>query len=296
MPTCQVRFAADRATAKRLADMLEEAFEWEGYPVTREETPPYSGHWTVDTIVFDSDLGEAEAQVREALGAEVPEELTVTLLDDATNWVALSEEIRRPVPVGRFFVHGSHDRGKVPPNARAIEIDAELAFGTGHHATTRVCLAALDRLLTVRRYFRPLDLGTGTGLLAIAIAELQGIKVLATDVDPVAVTIARRNADFNGVGAFVETLTANGMAHRRIRERAPYDLVVANILARPLMRLARPIALALAPKATLILSGLRLSDAARVLAAYRLQGLYLSWSIIEDDWMALVLEKGRGKA
>lgn len=296
MPTCQVRLTADRATAKRLATVLEEAFEWEGYPVTREETPPYSGHWTVDTIVFDSDPHEAEAVVREALGADAPDEIAVALLDDATNWVALSEEIRKPIPVGRFFVHGSHDRGRAPQNARAIEIDAELAFGTGHHATTRVCLAAIDRLLATRRYARPLDLGTGTGLLAIAIAKLQGIKVLATDVDPVAVTIARRNADFNGVGRFVETLVANGMAHRRISEREPYDLVVANILARPLMKLARPIALALAPKATVILSGLRISDAPRVLSAYRTQGLSLSWSITEDDWMALILEKGRGRA
>ena len=293
MPTCQIRLEANRAEAKRLAGLLEAAFDDYGYPVTREETPPYSGHWTVDTIIWDVEPEDAEAMVREALG---PDEAAVALativLDDETNWVAVSDAIRVPVPVGRFFVHGSHDRHRVPANARAIEIDAELAFGTGHHATTRVCLAALDRLLTKHQYFRPLDLGTGTGLLAIAIAELQGRRVLATDIDPVATKIARRNADLNGVGPLIETLTATGMAHRRIAERAPYDLVVANILARPLMRLARPISEALAYNATVVLSGLRTQDAPRVLSAYRMQGLFLRWSITEENWMALVLGRG----
>ena len=293
MPTCQIRLEAGRFEAKRLAAILEEAFEIDGYPVTREETPPYSKHWTVDTIMFDVEPEDAEALVREALGEEgltIP--VTVTVLDDTTNWIAVSEEIRKPVPVGRFYVHGSHDRARVPPNARGIEIDAELAFGTGHHATTRVCLAALDRLLAKRRYHRPLDLGTGTGLLAIAIAEIQGTRVLATDFDPVATKIARANADLNGVGPFIEALTANGMAHRRIAERAPYDLVVANILARPLTRLARPISKALTHDATVVLSGLRTLDCARVLSAYRMQGLYLKWSLTEESWMALVLGRG----
>jgi ribosomal protein L11 methyltransferase len=293
MPTCQIRLEAGRFEAKRLAAILEEAFEVDGYPVTREETPPYSRHWTVDTIMFDVEPDEAEALVREALGEEgATIALAVTVLDDATNWIAVSEEIRKPVPVGRFYVHGSHDRARVPANARGIEIDAELAFGTGHHATTRVCLAALDRLLAKRRYHRPLDLGTGTGLLAIAIAEIQGTRVLATDIDPVATKIARANADLNGVGPFIETLTANGMRHGRIAQRAPYDLVVANILARPLTRLARPISMAITYDATIVLSGLRTSDCARVLSAYRMQGLYLKWSITEENWMALVLGRG----
>lgn len=293
MPTCQVRLEAGRFEAKRLAAILEEAFEFDGYPVTREETPPYSKHWTVDTIIFDVEPEDAEALVREALGDEgTTIDVKVTVLDDTTNWIAVSEEIRKPVPVGRFYVHGSHDRARVPVNARGIEIDAELAFGTGHHATTRVCLAALDRLLAKRHYFRPIDVGTGTGLLAIAIAEMQGTRVLATDIDPVATRIARQNADLNGVGPFVETLTATGMAHRRIEERAPYDLVVANILARPLTRLARPIAKAITHDATIVLSGLRVTDRARVLSAYRMQGLYLKWSLQEDEWLALVLGRG----
>lgn len=293
MPTCQVRLEGGRFEMKRLAALLEEAFEFDGYPVTREETPPYSKHWTVDTIVFDMEPEEAEALVREALGEEGEAyPLTVTVLDDTTNWIAISDEIRKPVPCGRFYVHGSHDRARVPVNARGIEIDAELAFGTGHHATTRVCLKALDKLLSKRHYFRPLDLGTGTGLLAIAIAEMQGTRVLATDIDPVATKIARFNANLNGVGPFIEAITANGMAHRRIHERAPYDLVVANILARPLTRLARPISMALTHDATVVLSGLRTSDKNRVLAAYRMQGLYLQWSLEEENWMALVLGRG----
>jgi ribosomal protein L11 methyltransferase len=293
MPTVQVRFRAGDADAPVLAALLETAFEPDGYPVTQEETPAYSGIWTVDAILFDHDPESAEAAVRDVLGpAAAGLDITATVLDDATNWIAMSEEIRRPVSAGRFFVHGSHDRRRRPTAGLSIEIDAELAFGTGHHATTWACLAALDRLFKARRFERPLDLGTGTAVLAIAAARVLHVPVLATDIDPVAVRIARANCRLNGVADQVECIVADGMRARRIAERAPFDLVIANILARPLMGLAAPVARALAPRATVVLSGLRTSDAPRVLSAYRMQGLRLVDAITRDDWQALILEKG----
>ncbi|MBT9291397.1 50S ribosomal protein L11 methyltransferase [Prosthecodimorpha staleyi] len=294
MPTVQVRLTAGFEEARRIADLLEDAFELEGFPVTLEETPAYSNVWTVFALVLDSEPGEAIERVIDVLGADAfGLEPQASVLDEATNWVALSEEIRHPVQAGRFFVHGSHDRVRRPPTGQSIEIDAELAFGTGHHATTWACLAALDLLFKKERFARPLDLGTGTGLLAIAIARVLRVKVLATDIDPVAVAIARGNVRLNGVGGLVECLVADGMRARRLMEQAPYDLVVANILARPLMRLAAPVARTLAPRAAVVLSGLRTSDAPKVLAAWRMQGLHLDDAIERDDWMALILRNSR---
>ena len=298
MPAVQVRLVAEGAASETLERLLGEAFELEGYPVTREETVPYSEIWSVDTLVFDAESEEAAAElVREAivdaLGDDAPEvELTTSVLDLDANWIAMSEEIRHPVVAGRFFVHGSHDRHRRPPSGVSIEIDAEMAFGTGHHATTWACLVALDRLLKSRRFERPLDLGTGTGVLAIALARVQHIPVLATDIDPVAVAIAADNARLNGVGSEVRAIVADGMNARLLAEEAPYDLVVANILARPLTKLAFPIARQLARRATVVLSGLRTVERELVLAAYRAQGLRLAFEVEHNGWLALVLDTG----
>jgi ribosomal protein L11 methyltransferase len=166
--------------------------------------------------------------------------LDVEVLPD-TDWVASNRNAIRPVAAGRFILHGSHHRGIIPPSRFAIEIDAARAFGTGHHATTAGCLTVLDRLVRTRRYTNPLDLGTGSGVLAIALAKALRRPVLASDVDPTAVAIARDNARLNGVGSLVRCVQAEGV-DAAIRRRAPFDLVVANILAEPLMRLAPRVA------------------------------------------------------
>jgi ribosomal protein L11 methyltransferase len=292
MATVQVRHVADFAEAGLVNALLETAFEEIGAPVTMEETVPYSDVWSVEVILFDTTPAAALAAVAAALaGATLSAEPTAIELDDDTNWIQRSEEIRKPVVAGRFFVHGRHDRARRPPNKLALEIDAEMAFGTGHHATTWACLVALDRLFVRRRFSRVLDLGTGTGVLAFAAARVLNRRVLATDIDPVAVAIARRNAWDNGVGPRVEAITADGMAHGRIRAAAPFDLIVANILARPLTRLAAPIAWTLAPGGVVVLSGLRTVDEAMVLAAYRMQGLRLAWRVPCGEWLALVLAR-----
>lgn len=292
MPAVQVRLVAEGPESERIERLLGEAFEIEGYPVTREETVPYSEIWSVDTLVFDAESEEEAAElVREALGDDVFE-LTTTVLDLDANWIAMSEEIRHPVVAGRFFVHGSHDRHRRPPSGVSIEIDAEMAFGTGHHATTWCCLVALDRLMKARRFARPLDLGTGTAVLAVAIARVLRVPVIATDIDPVAVAIAAENARLNGVGAEVRCIVADGMTSRLLAEEAPYDLVVANILARPLTKLAYPVASALARRSVVVLSGLRTIERQLVLAAWAKQGLRLAFEVERDGWLALVLETG----
>ncbi|MCE1236840.1 MAG: 50S ribosomal protein L11 methyltransferase [Hyphomicrobiales bacterium] len=294
MPAVQVRLVAEGAESERLERLLGDAFELEGWPVTREETVPYSEVWSVDTLVLDAeDEEEAAAFVRDALGDDaVRFELTTTVLDLDANWIAMSEEIRHPVEAGRFFVHGSHDRHRRPPSGVSIEIDAEMAFGTGHHATTWCCLVALDRLLKTRRFERPLDLGTGTAVLAIAIARVLRVPVVATDIDPVAVAIAADNARLNGVGREVRAIVADGMKARLLEQEGPWDLVVANILARPLTRLAFPVAAQLARRSVVVLSGLRTVERSLVLSAWRMQGLRLAFEIERDGWLALVLETG----
>ena len=195
-----------------------------------------------------------------------------------------------PVTAGRFVVYGAHDRARIPFNRIGIEIEAALAFGTGHHGTTRGCLLALDSLCKSRggnTARRILDLGTGSGVLAIAAARALRQRVLATDVDGSAVDAARTNACFNHAGSFVEVIKADGVTAREIRGRAPYDLVFANILLRPLQRLATPLIQLTAPSGRVVLSGLLASQANAAIAAYR--GLALERRIDLDGWTTLVL-------
>ena len=208
----------------------------------------------------------------------------------ATDWVRESLAGLAPVTAGRFVVHGAHDRARIPFNRIGIEIEAALAFGTGHHGTTRGCLLALDSLCKSRgddAMRRILDLGTGSGVLAIAAARALRQRVLATDVDGSAVHAARANAALNRAGSFVEVIKADGVAAREIRGRAPYDLVFANILLRPLQRLAAPLIRLTAPSGRVVLSGLLASQANAAIAAYR--DLALERRIDLDGWTTLVL-------
>jgi ribosomal protein L11 methyltransferase len=234
----------------------------------------------------------------------------------ARDWVAASLAGLKPVAAGRFLVHGAHDRARVPAHRIGIEIEAALAFGTGHHGTTRGCLLALDAWLKRRRArlapspapgsapsrrpgqalpgkrgreTRILDIGTGTGVLAIAAAKALHARVLASDIDRRAVEVARANAQANAAGPLVDLVHAGGLAARRLRERGPFDLVLANILLPPLRRLAAPIARLLAPGGHVILSGMLTNQAPAAIAAYRMQELELEASIPLDEWITLVL-------
>jgi ribosomal protein L11 methyltransferase len=207
------------------------------------------------------------------------------------DWLAENQAGFPPLRAGRYFIHGSHHRGAVPAGHIGLCIDAATAFGTGEHATTRGCLLALDALAKRRRPRRILDMGTGTGILAIAVAKTWRRPVLARDIDAEAVRVAARNAALNGVEALVAVARADGYRGRGLGGAAPFDLVFANILARPLIAMAPRLARALAPGGVAVLSGLLARQEAAVLAAHRAQRLALVRRIAVDGWHTLVLTR-----
>ena len=302
------RIATDAATAGRLADAFT---DWLGAAVAAFERE--GGGWTVE-IHFES--APDENKIRDLVHA-IGGDGTVTALSFETvaarDWVAASLAGLKPVSAGRFVVHGAHDRATIAPHRLGIEIEAALAFGTGHHGTTRGCLIALDQILKAmsrarpaptltlprvrgreKKKYRILDVGTGTGVLAIAAAKALHHRVLASDIDARAVAVATENARINHVAPFIDVLHVPGLAARHVRERAPYDLVFANILLAPLRLLATPMARLLAPRARIILSGLMATQANAALAAYRTQNLGLERRIVLDGWATLVLRRDGG--
>jgi ribosomal protein L11 methyltransferase len=228
--------------------------------------------------------------VANAAGREAAESMAFDTVE-AKDWVKASLEDLVPVPAGRFVVHGRHDRARIAPNKIGIEIEAALAFGTGHHGTTRGCLLLLDHVLKAWRPRRILDLGTGTGVLAIAAAKALHDKVLASDIDPLSVQVARENARLNVSGHLVQAIRATGFAAPQFADAAPFDLVLANILANPLRQLAGPMAQHLAPSALVILSGLLTHQAPGVIAAYRARGLVPVRHLRIEGWSSLLLRK-----
>jgi ribosomal protein L11 methyltransferase len=228
--------------------------------------------------------------VANAAGADIAGGIAFDTVE-AKDWVKASLEDLVPVSAGRFVVHGQHDRERIAPNKLGIEIEAALAFGTGHHGTTRGCLLLLDHVLKAWRPRRVLDLGTGTGVLAIAAARALHEKVLASDIDPLSVQVARENARLNVSGHLVQTIRATGFSAPQFADTAPFDLVLANILANPLRQLATPMARHLAPSALVILSGLLTHQAPGVIAAYRARGLVPIRHLRIEGWSSLLLRK-----
>jgi len=204
------------------------------------------------------------------------------------DWLAENQLAFPPLRVGRFFIYGSHHRGRVPAGAIGIMLDAATAFGTGEHPSTRGCLMALDRLARRHRFRRPLDVGTGTGILAVAAAKLLHRRVLASDIDRGAVRVARHNVARNGVAGLVRVSGADGYRHRALR-KLPYDLILSNILARPLALLARDLARTLMPGGRAVLSGLLRRQEPIVLAPHRGCGIVLERRLVIDGWSTLVL-------
>jgi ribosomal protein L11 methyltransferase len=275
----------DEQSAHHIVDLFAESFATEETAVSRVDIG--AGRWRV-AMHFRAAPDEKviRALTAAAAGNAAAKALRFERVA-AKDWVRESLAGLAPVSAGRFIVHGAHDRARIPHNRIGIEIEAALAFGTGHHGTTRGCLLALNWLCKSRPRRRILDLGTGSGVLAIAAARALRQPVLATDIDGSAVRAARANARFNRVGSFVEIIKADGVAARKIRDRAPYDLVFANILLRPLQRLAAPLIRLTAPGGRMVLSGLLTSQANAAIAAYR--GLALERRIDLDGWNTLVL-------
>jgi ribosomal protein L11 methyltransferase len=273
--------ALSLVVAQDMANRFESDFRVEPLAVTINETDEAQNLW--EAVAYFADDADAE-EARQIL--QLPEGIISTLPD--TDWVKHSLEGLAPVAAGRFFLHGSHDRERRRPGGVPFEIDAGTAFGTGHHGTTAGCLLALDAILKRRWPQRILDLGCGTGVLAIAAALATKRKTLATDIDPEAVRVAVLNARRNGVAPLLNGVTAPGLKHIRIAHGAPYDLIFANILARPLISLAHGLKASLAPGGTLILSGLTCDQVRWVSAAYRNRGLVRSQSLVLGNWATLV--------
>ncbi len=277
----------DERSARRVGDLVAEGFAVDELAVSLVETSP--GAWQV-TIYFEEKPDEAALRklVEAAAGSAAANALRLEHLA-AKDWVTESLAGLEPVRAGRFIVHGAHHRARVPLNRIGIEIEAALAFGTGHHGTTRGCMLAFDRLCKMQNFAprRILDLGTGTGVLAIAAARALHRHVLASDIDGPSVHAARGNARLNRAGPLVEVIRANGVV--ALHRRGPFDLVFANILLRPLQRLATPLAGVIAPAGRLVLSGILKSQANAAIAAYH--GLVLEHRTDIDGWTTLTMKK-----
>jgi len=287
------------AEAIALADAGVEGLDPPPVLMTSEPDPARPDEWRFDAYFEDEPDAAAVAAVRALLPSAAAVEAAIEPLGDE-DWLRMSQRELEPILAGRFCVHTSAHRSDVPGGAVAIEIDAGRAFGTGHHETTTGCLLALDRLKEAGIAFSNIaDLGTGTGLLAFAALRLWPVaRAAASDIDPVAIEVAEANARVNGVplgggAGEVELVVAAGLDHERLAARAPYDLVIANILAGPLVELAPAIAAAMAPGARLVLAGLLASQSEAVAGAYRRQGLTAALAIDRGDWPTLVMRKRR---
>jgi ribosomal protein L11 methyltransferase len=288
--TCRAGFAiGNEQTAKRVVDLLNESFCEGQAAIAAFEGP--DGRWRITMHFAEApDQDQVRELVRLAAGDDVAQAIGFDTVEPK-DWVKATLEELVPVRAGRFIVHGRHDRSKVPPNKLGIEIEAALAFGTGHHGTTRGCLLLLDSVLKAYVPRRVLDLGTGTGVLAISAAKALYGNVLASDIDPLSVRVARDNARLNGTGDRVETIRATGFSAPQFAARGPFDLVLANILANPLRQMATPMARHLAPSALVILSGLLPSQAQGVIAAYRARGLVLVRHLKIEGWSSLLMQR-----
>ncbi len=284
----QIIARGPRAEAEAAAAAIERDPALESLTFSIIEEDEARAVWRIDA--YPTSTEEADALIA-FLRARPGLSVGIERLADA-DWLALALSGLPPVRAGRFFVFGAHDRGRAPSHTINLRIEAGAAFGTGHHGTTVGCLLALDALLKARRFRRVLDVGTGTGVLALAAARTGAHRAVGTDIDPVSVRIARENGLINRVRrphcAFVR---ADGLGAPVVREGGPYDLVMANILAPPLVRLAPAIRRATRPGGVIVLSGLLRGQARRVLAAYRSQGCVLVRRLNRDAWATLVLKR-----
>lgn len=285
--TVVAQLTCDQRTAERLAAHLGESLD-NAVTAAFEDK---EGQWRL-AVHFPQPPDDAalRAQVALVAGEDAAAALSIEAMPD-TDWVAQSLAGLRPVRAGRFLVHGAHNRLSVRPNDIGIEIEAALAFGTGHHGTTRGCLLALDDLAKRRQVRKVLDVGTGTGVLAMAAAKRLHVPVVASDIDRIAVGAARGNALLNRIGPTVTFVHAAGARAHAICAGAPYDLIFANILLGPLTRLAPPLARLATSRSRIVLSGLLPAHANAALAIYRAQGFRLERRIPLEGWMTLVMKR-----
>ncbi|MCF1446520.1 50S ribosomal protein L11 methyltransferase [Agrobacterium vitis] len=276
--------------ANHILDLLSLEFGEEDYAIATTEVDEKRDIWETSIYLMFDEEDDILARVKAALVAEFPDLPVEREVIPDIDWIAKSLEGLTPVRAGRFLVHGSHDRDKVRPHDLAIEIDAGQAFGTGHHGTTAGCLEMIDSVVRARRPRNALDLGTGSGVLAIAVRKLVNVPVLATDIDPIAVRVAKENGTRNGVPNGIEWRTAPGFHSTAFGAFGPFDLIIANILARPLMKMAPQLVAHLAPGGSIILSGILASQRWKVIAAYNGAGVKHVRTIWRNGWVTIHLQ------
>jgi len=273
-------------------DMLGEA----GVAVTSYEVlkpgVAVSPDWRVQ-VLFDAppDRKEWQRRLKEiAAGLDIPAVISFGHLP-SNDWVRHTNKLNAPIVAGRFFLYGAHDAGSIPPGSLSILLDAGLAFGTGRAPSTYGCMLAIDDLCRIKPPARMLDMGTGSGVLAMAAAKAGARRIIAADIDPVAVDVTRDNVKLNGLSSRIAALTASRPDDPRLTLGGPYDLVVANILAEPLCRMATGLSHLVAAGGHLVLSGLLAKEDRMIVARYRATGLTLARRIPREGWHTLVFNR-----
>ncbi|AKR56330.1 Ribosomal protein L11 methyltransferase [Devosia sp. H5989] len=288
MTVDQVSVALTKDQAYALVDAVMERDDLALTASAHEDAE--TGEWVFEaTVESPANLEAFNELARQTLGGDVT--FAIEAIDPEINWVAKSLEGLQPVSAGGFYIYGSHETAPVPEGLIGLKIEAAQAFGTGHHETTTGCLEAIERVLERATPANVIDIGTGTGVLAIAIARKTGLKVLATDIDPIAVTTTVENARDNDVGELIEGVVAEGLESDVIAGKAPYDLILANILAGPLMGLAPGMSRIAQSGASIILSGILETQAQAVIAAYAENGMPLLQRLQRKEWTTLILHK-----
>lgn len=284
----RLHYRTAKAKAEELYQKMDAAFEDDAYPLAITEIDEAKAIYEVSLYVEEDEKAVVKTRLAQILGVN-QDEIEIEVLPDI-DWVQHSLEGLNPVRAGRFFIHGSHDRDKVMPNDLAIEIEAGQAFGTGHHGTTVGCLELLAEVMANEKPQNALDLGTGSGILAIGMALIAPIRILATDIDPIAINVAKENFALNGVSDTITAITATGLDDNEIASRAPFDLIVANILANPLIELAPQMVPAKAKNGSIVLSGILEEQHDRVVKAYQDQGAKYIKTLHHEGWVAIHLK------
>lgn len=288
-------FRTNEAGASHGLDLLNRLLEDEGLPVATMEIDEAQKIWEVSVYAPGESDDELKQRISGCIAGEFPTAEVELETFGETDWIAKSLEGLKPVRAGRFLVHGAHDRSAVRINDLAIELEAGQAFGTGHHGTTAGCLEMIGKVMRAAPggpggVDPVLDLGTGSGVLAIAAAKLGPVRVLATDIDPVAISVACENVRHNHAARQVECVTATGFHSTAFRDAGPFGLIIANILARPLMRMSPDIKRHLAPGGSVILSGILAEQRWQVLAAFKGQGMRHVQTFWLNGWVTIHLK------
>ncbi|MBI0003836.1 50S ribosomal protein L11 methyltransferase [Bartonella sp. M0177] len=284
----RLHYKSPKREAEKQYELLDHAFEDDAFPLAITEIDEANGIYEVSLYVDEAQKNSVLPRFAQVLGVN-ENKIEIEILPDI-DWVSHSLEGLNPVRAGRFFVHGSHDRDKVKPGDLAIEIDAGQAFGTGHHGTTVGCLELIADVMEHEKPQNALDLGTGSGILAIGIALIKPIRILATDIDPIAIKVAKENFALNGVAKTITAITATGLDDEEIKKRSPFDLIVANILANPLIELAPQMVPALKKGGSIVLSGILEEQHDCVVKAFEAEGAKYIKTLHHEGWVAIHLK------